>query len=312
MYFPILRGRQFELLAIRECVDKNIISNKIIPIIEPVKLSSTYIKTVNTFIEAGKSIAIVRNPQVGSWGKDAKKESNAKICEQAYEQFKNAHVISSFHVTFELDECVRLAKQDGIAIDRLLLLCTNPEYINNYEKTIGNFIPLYNVIPDKGDFRRRIRSNRVICEDHFPKQTRNVDYLKTEHAFFSSDHLYYQEDGYKGFSDYSVVGEEYNETGFAPYAVAIHIVYLNTDNVLEIAHFVSDSNNDISDPARKFEEAVCKLCQWNKTMKLDTIGIREFEQAFRDKTYPGLGMVKKYSIMHHLELMSRYLDGVAR
>lgn len=46
MYFPILRGRQFELLAIRECVDKNIISNQILPIIEPVKLSSTYIKTV--------------------------------------------------------------------------------------------------------------------------------------------------------------------------------------------------------------------------------------------------------------------------
>ena len=77
MYFPILRGRQFELLALRECVNQGLLSNKIIPIVEPVKVSSTYTKTVDSFIKAGKSIAIIRNPQVGSWVKDLKKESNA-------------------------------------------------------------------------------------------------------------------------------------------------------------------------------------------------------------------------------------------
>lgn len=43
-------------------------------------------------------------------------------------------------------------------------------------------------------------------------------------------------------------------------------------------------------------------------MKLDTIGIQAFETAYKNQTYPGLGVVKKYSIMHHLELMSRYLN----
>ena len=99
MYFPILRGRQFELLALRECVNKNLLSNKIIPIVEPVKVSSTYTKTVDSFIKAGKPIAVIRNPQVGSWIKDLKKESNAKIREQASEQLKDANVISSFYVT---------------------------------------------------------------------------------------------------------------------------------------------------------------------------------------------------------------------
>ena len=32
----------------------------------------------------------------------------------------------------------------------------------------------------KGDFRRRIRPNRVMREDHFPKQTRNIDYSDIE------------------------------------------------------------------------------------------------------------------------------------
>ena len=35
MYFPYLRGRQFELIALRDLVDKGVLSDKIIPIIEP-------------------------------------------------------------------------------------------------------------------------------------------------------------------------------------------------------------------------------------------------------------------------------------
>ena len=96
MYFPIFRGRQFELLALRECVSRGILSNLIIPIVEPVKVSSTYTKTVDSFIEANKAIAIIRNPQVGSWTKDLKKESNAKIREQAIGQLKDVNVIPLF------------------------------------------------------------------------------------------------------------------------------------------------------------------------------------------------------------------------
>lgn len=312
MYFPILRGRQFELLALRECVNRGVLSNQVIPIVEPVKVSSTFTKTVDSFIKACKSIAVICNPQVGSWTKDIQKENNLKIREQVAEQLKNSNVISSYYVTSRLASCIEHAAQNGISINSLVLLCNNPEFVDYYETIVGDQTPLYNVIPDKGDFRRRIRPNRVMCEDHFPKQTRNIDYSNIDTEFFSSDHLYYAEDGYKGFSDYSVVGEEYSETGFAPYAVAIHIVYFDEKNNLRMAHFVSDSNDDISDPARKFAEAVEKLVEWNKTMKLDTIGIHEFESAFQNKTYPGLGVVKKYSIMHHLELMSKYLDGVSK
>lgn len=309
MYFPIFRGRQFELLALRECIERDILSYQIIPIIEPVKVSSTYTKTIDCFINANRSVAIIRNPQVGSWVKDLGKESNLKLREQAVAQLKNENVVSTFYVTPRLSACIDVAKKNGIPIDSLMLLCNNPEYVDFYENVIGDQRPKYNVIPDKGDFRRRIRPNRVMCDDHFPKQTRNIDYSDIETEFFSSDHLYYEDDGYKGFSDYSVVGEEYSETGFAPYAVAIHIVYFDEKNVLRIAHFVSDSNDDISDPARKFAEAVEKLVKWNKITKLDTVGIRAFEDAYQNQTYPGLGVVKKYSIMHHLELMSRYLDG---
>lgn len=308
MYFPILRGRQFELLALRECISNEVLSDQIIPIVEPVKVSSTYAKTIDAFITAKHPIAIIRNPQVGSWTKDLRKESNSSIRTRATEQLKEDNVISSLYVTPRLEGQMARITANGYLLEQMLLVCNNPEYVDYYEKVIGDQEPLYNVIPDKGDFRRRIRPNRVMCEDHFPKQNRNIDYCDIDTELFSKDHLYYAEDGFKGFSDYSIVGADYSETGFAPYAVAIHIVYFDEKKALRIAHFVSDSNDDISDPARKFAEAVEKLVKWNQTMKLNTIGIRAFEAAYKNQTYPGLGVVKKYSIMHHLELMSRYLD----
>ena len=308
MYFPILRGRQFELLALRECINKKILSDRIIPIIEPVKASSTYTKTIDAFIDAKHPVAVIRNPLVGSWSKDIKKESNASIKEKASKQLHDDNVISSLYVTSKLNRHIDNLASRGVALNDVILICNDPEFVDTYECVIGDAKPLYNVIPDKGEFRRRIRHNRVMCEDHFPKQNRNIDYCDKETELFSKDHLYYAEDGYKGFSDYSIVGLEYSETGFAPYAVAIHIVYFDENKALRIAHFVSDSNDDISDPARKFAEAVEKLVDWNKTMKLDTVGIKAFEDAYKNQTYPGLGVVKKFSIMHHLELMSRYLD----
>ena len=36
MYFPYVRGRQYELLALRELVSKDLLSSNILPVIEPV------------------------------------------------------------------------------------------------------------------------------------------------------------------------------------------------------------------------------------------------------------------------------------
>ena len=45
MYFPYLRGKQFELLALREFANQNANNNTIIPIIEPVKDTFNSLRT---------------------------------------------------------------------------------------------------------------------------------------------------------------------------------------------------------------------------------------------------------------------------
>ena len=68
-YYPYFRGRQFELLALRELLEKDLLSESIIPIVEPVKLSSTLLTTFKAFSEKKRIIGLVRNPEFGSSGK---------------------------------------------------------------------------------------------------------------------------------------------------------------------------------------------------------------------------------------------------
>lgn len=305
MYFPYLRGRQFELIALRELLESNILSRNIIPIIEPVKLSSTLIKTIATYSKMERQLGLITNSKVGNFKADIRDKKNEKLLES----FKNV-LNSNKNIIY-----TRILVQDSRVeefldkySDNMMTICFNKDAISIYEEKFIDLDVKYNLIPDESGFRRKIRKNRVILENKFNKQERNNDYIDVDDEPFSEDHLYYLEDGYIGFADYSVVGKDYSDTGFAPYAVAIHIVYFSKDDSLRVKHFVSDSNDDISDPAGKFQEALKKLVEWNMSMQLDTLAMRMFEDLYKREAYPGLGTVKKLSIMHHLELLGRYLD----
>lgn len=310
MYFPYLRGRQYELIAIRELIEKSLISKNVMPVIEPVKLSSALIKTLRSFHEKDQALGLVLNPQVGSMEKDLNSEKNEKDRERFYELLRTSNILNVLFADINLLKRLSLIEDEGISKRDIATICTNQDAIPFFESAYKNETPRFNFIRDESVFRRRMPKQRVLFEDRFRKKSRNVDYLELEDESFSSDHLYYEQDGYLGFSDYSIVGDEYLESGFAPYAIAIHIVYFATDDSMRVRHFVSDTNDDITDPAGKFAEALEKLVIWNRTQRLNTYGIQTFEEMYRNRSYPGLGTVKKLSIMHHLELMSHYLDEV--
>ena len=305
MYFPYLRGRQFELIALRELLQNGVLSERIIPIIEPVKLSSTLIKTVELYGSEVRKLALITNPIVGNFTSDLKEIKNEKLKDAFLNSCKENHNILYIRI---LNGNSGVDKFISYHADNMMTICINKDSIPIYETNFSNLNVMYNLIPDESSFRRKIRRNRVILEEKFNKQDRNNDYITMDDEPFSEDHLYYKDDGYVGFADYSVVGKDYSDTGFAPYAVAIHIVYFDIDNSLRIKHFVSDSNDDISDPAGKFQEALSKLIVWNRDMRINTVAMKEFEDLYEREAYPGLGTVKKLSIMHHLELIGNFLD----
>jgi len=66
MYFPYLRGKQFELLALRELIGLLLDSNKIIPIVEPVKRSTTGLKAAFYKLkDRNIRIQLIINPEIG-------------------------------------------------------------------------------------------------------------------------------------------------------------------------------------------------------------------------------------------------------
>lgn len=315
MYFPYVRGRQYELLALRELATNDLLGNHVTPIVEPVKLSPSLIKTMAEYVRTKQRISIIRNPLVGSFLKDLKevkdgsKEASYKNDFQSF--YNEDVVIKSLIMKKNAKSLLDHWNKNGVNKSDLLVINADRDFLDIYENEFDSIHPKYALIPDESAFRRRVRRNRVLLDDKFEKQNRNVDYQDETDEFFSDDHLYYKDDGFVGFSDYSVIGNEYLKAGFAPYAVVIHIVYFPANNSLRIKHFVSDSNEDISNPAKKFYEALSKLATWYKTepkpVKL-TLGLKTLLDHYEQQTYPGLGSVKKLSLMHHLELIGKYLN----
>lgn len=299
-------GRQYELLALRDLAKGGLISKNILPVIEPVKLTSTLDSTLKAFTDATLSAGLVFNPAVGDLTNDF-----SSIL-PLYELLSSGSIIPSVLINDSSSTCLSsLERISGVEKNTVLSVLDNRDSLKFYITEFADVIPKFTLFPDERQIRRAVKGNKVLFDDKFNKQPKNADYPEEE--FFSEDHLYFAEEGYAGFGDYSIVGKDYNEGGWAPYAVVIHIVYFADDMTLRIKHFVSDSNDDTSDIAGKFYEAVSKLAEWyyNGQERQITVGLQTFLNHFENRTYPGLPTLKKLSIMHHLELVGKFLDGEA-
>ena len=311
-YYPYFRGRQFELLALREMVLGNLLSDAIIPIVEPVKLSSALLTTFRAFNGKKHLIGLVRNPEFG----DVVKSLSGLDGNEQLVYMKEFQALNVRQVVLQnrsLPGAVKLFKKQILAHpDRWISLFASPEFLEVSQKFAEEGVVYgINLIPDSTKFRRGVTGDKVLFHDCFVKQDRNADYKQSPNEFFSDDHVFADEEGYVGTGDFSIIGDEYSDSGFAPYAVAIHIVYEDDKKpgTLRVAHFVSDSNDGHDDPAGKFFEAAGKLAKWAKGSSVyRSVGLKRIIDAYESEQYPGLGSLKKFSIMHHLELMGSVLS----
>ena len=72
----------------------------------------------------------------------------------------------------------------------------------------------------------------------------------------------------------------------------------------------SNSNDDNSDIAGKFSEAIEKLIKWCNESGYDSIAIRKFRELYNGGNvhFPGLGTTKKLSMMNHIELVLKLMN----
>ena len=307
MYFPYFRGRQYEMLALKELANGGLLGNSIIPVVEPIKLTSTFNLTIQSFTNARSRIAIIFNPNVGDFA------GTDNFTDLYCEQIGGMKDIEPTLLMNRNMECaLESLVANGISQSSIIAVLDKRDSLDIYKAKFTDLPPQFTLFPDERQIKRTVKQGRVLFDDKFNKQVKNADYDIAPDEFFSDDHLYYESEGYSGFGDYSVIGNTFDESGFAPYAVAIHIVYFDNEGILRIHHFVSDSNFGIEDVAGKYYEAVTKLVDWFDSghVSQKTNALSTFLSHYENGYYPGLPTIKKLSIMHHLELMGKYLDGI--
>jgi hypothetical protein len=301
MYYPYLRGRQYELIALRELVEKSLIGDKLLPIIEPVRTSPTFLSFMDTFSENKQKFGIIINPEYGHFNSEI--DSNSV--------YKNEYNLRKYRVhclpTYILNSTIR-QQEPMDSKDAAIAICKSKDMISSINRFTDVLKLKTFIMPDERIYKRGVHGNKVLLSDNFNKKQRNVDYIKEPDEFFSDDHLYFAEEGYVGYSDFSIIGDDYSESGFAPYAVAIHMVYFDKNKNLRIHHFISDTNDDYADPAGKFFEALKKLIEFPSLRNQQTFAYSEYVRFYNNHIYSGLGIVKKLSLMHHFELMNRFFS----
>lgn len=308
MYYPFLRARQFELIALRELATEEATQGVIIPILEPVKKTHNNLNLAHkVFQDKGQSAYLVVNPKFGELAGDSQfyieylDTLNYEVFLPAFHYRNNAEYIDQSIEQFGLTNCMLICENDiegddinfkSIAeLDAVSLITVNDPGRN---RSLNRYI-------------RGLQKSFIRLDDLFEKKDRNSDFLDiTEHRF-SEEHIHYSTEGFEGFSDYTVLPSEYIEGGSTPRAVAIHLTYLNIQNEIWIRHFTSETNDSIANVQGKFAEAAAKAVNYCRQNGLSNSAITELETYFDTEHYPGLGTVKKLSIKNHLLVLSNFL-----
>lgn len=313
MYQPYLRGKQFELLALEELAEPLFSVNKelISPIIEPVRDSTTLQRTLKVLARFEINFTIIINPTVGDFV-DLEQVKIFQILNNIITGYENFQCGIIFNEKTDHSSIINLLNEFNFKNLTLIHYNRLPhieEILSLYSESFSIKYNVLNIQKVRDRYKRQLlpKGTFVELDDFFEYQDRNKDY--PEISSFSEEHLYYIEEGYIGISDYLCVGEPYSETGFMPFAIAIHVSFEADDGSIKVRHFVSDTNDDRSNIAGKFQEALDKLVTWaNAHPEHHTSAIDQFKDLHERGHFPGLGYIKKLSILNHLELVITILS----
>lgn len=308
MYHPYLRGKQNELIAVRESA-KLMADCSFVPIIEPVKESLNNLKrTVEAVVEAKGKAIIVINPSHGYFSNDRDSLLNFLFTNFADQDTIYAGILlkNSMSVDDVIGRCDASSDHSHALIhagfseakDLALELGEQSKSLLHifFEADCGK---LYQ--------RHFKQGTRILVRDGFQSR-RNREYPPIE--LFSDLHVTFEEEeGMNGFGDFLIVGDEFSETGGPAYAVAIHLTFIDSDkdDAMYVYHFVSDRQDTPMDPAGKFAEAldklITRLSQPNSKVQ-ETNAVAEFRELHSRGHFPGLGFIKKLSMQHHIETLA--------
>jgi hypothetical protein len=307
MYYPYVRGKQYELVLMKEQAELMGKNGKITPIIEPVKENLNPLnRSLQELIKNNVQFVLIANPFYGDFSKDSENLLNF-ILKIDKEAFVVGLIVSEKSTLEDLrsnlnrfnDYTVAIIHQ-GFSHGKELA-----ELLSTYTNIRSNIFVSQE--PNKL-YQKHFKGigQRILIRDGFKKQ-KNASYPFNEH--FSDLHITYEEENVDGFGDFMIVGNDYSESGGPAWAVAIHMTYLDADQNMFTRHYVSDRQDDNKDAGGKFLEALKYLVEDEKKNKLfQTNASNEYLELYKKELFRGLGYAKKLSMQNHLEVIARFLE----
>ncbi|WP_125570710.1 sce7725 family protein [Lacticaseibacillus songhuajiangensis] len=277
-YYPLIRGRQYDLLALIDAVQAGL-SERIIPIVEPVKDIAALPRLVKAFAKAQHPLYILQNPQVGQYGLLAQPR---------------------FPIPYPLPTPVQAARYfDGTDAPAPLLLTQTYAQAQLLAPT------QLALVIDEARVRALPHDRRILLADHTPSRRYTADYYTVQDELYQYP-LKFQQG--VGLADYPLASVNYDEHGYPQRAIALHLLY-EREGALWVHHFVSVNNADFSKPGAKFLEALATLTPWLAVHPdAATQATMQLERLSTDQHFPGLGTVRKLELAHWLAIYGRWLD----
>ena len=307
MYFPLLRGKQYELLGLKEFAEKNSGNKWLFPIIEPVRvLPDALLRTAGVLSRNSIPYSVILNPERG----DFAIPTNRFAISEFLDRFENFEVkpVPAFYTDGKYEEIladiqeaglqdVMLIFEESFDIEKADRICNCPEV---------SYIVCSSV--DSRSTKRFLKQTGkkiVRLDDNFIVRKPNSAYRGIDEDPYTEECFYYGDDDFYGFSDYCVLPKEFVEGGTTPTAIAIHMTYRKRKDSIWVRHFVSDEGCDRLDVRSKFGSAVEHLVTFYSSSAPQT----DAAQWIIDNSgsYPGLGVLKKITMLNHIQLITNIL-----
>ncbi|MGL4695461.1 sce7725 family protein [Enterococcus larvae] len=284
MYYPYFRGKQYDLFALTALLENDLLSPAVQPIIEPVKNSKALKKFTALSQQKNQPFYLIQNPQAGDF-----------LTADGMEHLRSLQLSKALIVEQPIET---LTESPELFIVGDSVPTLESDWQHNQTKVL---------VPEEFRLLRKVKGQKILSQDVFTRLPRSSFYQECTDELFSIAHLTYRKRGFVGFSDFSIDSRIYYEHSYPSSILSLHLVYFD-DEKLRIHHFLS--SEDAPTQKEKFFEMIDEINKWTVRLcgKQLTFGLQLLLDAAAADKFPGMGVMRKAAVMHHLELMSRYLN----
>lgn len=291
-YYPYLRGRQAELQLLGKMAEEQLFSSNIVPIIEPVRDHALTLRTMEKLCRAQQTFYLVDTPKVGQY----------YLSEQPkypYEDF------------FAEPQCLRALHYTGqtaFSAEPDLLIYPFDFLASRKLAPPADFCGKQ-LLPALAQPAALPPERLIVGESPFHFQ-KLADYQKTPDEFFSNTLMYFDHKTLAGVSDFLLGPARYIEKSYPRPGLVLHLTYQDPFGNLRIRHFVSAVIDSFQAPKERFFEAMTQVRQWCARHPLyapKTAALRELDDYFARRAFPGMPGIKRLTWQHHLEVIAALL-----